>query len=341
MRARPRTAASSTSPSTTAPSSSGTSAVMGPVLGTGPITLKSRASSTAMKPVRSAVRRCLLANEAATPVLFEEGPRQRLQEPRRLHGEQPQALCNSLVPACCTNPEMALIGCPIESLTRAFGKRVAPETALCNRLVRVNLAQLYGRGTPLRRPGSLATGASSLKEHQVRRLGPNAYGELLRPGRVADCYLAILLDQPLADIAPEPGGVLVVAPAALLGEQVPQPDGQVLYDLLTGHPDRAPRDLLFLADLTAELRAWPQQRWTDLGVSPEVALLAVVDCWRAGQVKGLEVGGVGVDEARALGRPQMTYVREQLRGRLASEISRQYLRWLHPTSRRRPGESFL
>jgi len=175
----------------------------------------------------------------------------------------------------------------------------------------------------------------------VRRLGPNAYGELLRPGRVADCYLAILLDQPLADIAPEPGGVLVVAPAALLGEQVPQPDGQVLYDLLTGHPDRAPRDLLFLADLTAELRAWPQQRWTDLGVSPEVALLAVVDCWRAGQVKGLEVGGVGVDEARALGRPQMTYVREQLRGRLASEISRQYLRWLHPSSRRRPGERFL
>jgi len=61
---------------------------------------------------------------------------------------------------------------------------------------------------------------SSVKEHQVRRLGPNAYGEHLRPGRVADCYLAILLDQPLAEIAPEPGRVLVVAPAALLGEQV-------------------------------------------------------------------------------------------------------------------------
>ncbi|HEY3035943.1 MAG TPA: hypothetical protein VGJ54_14965, partial [Streptosporangiaceae bacterium] len=67
---------------------------------------------------------------------------------------------------------------------------------------------------------------------------------------------------------------------------------------------------------------------------------AVVDRWRAGQVKGLELGGVTVEEARALGRPAMAYVREQLRNRLAREISRQYLRWLHPTSRRRPGDTF-
>jgi hypothetical protein len=72
----------------------------------------------------------------------------------------------------------------------------------------------------------------------VRRLGPNAFGEQLQPGRVTDCYLGILLDQPLAEIAPEPGRVLVVAPAALLHSQIPQPHGQVLYDLLTGHPDR-------------------------------------------------------------------------------------------------------
>jgi hypothetical protein len=52
-------------------------------------------------------------------------------------------------------------------------------------------------------------------------LGPNAYGEYLQPGRVADCYLGILLDQPLAEIAPEPGRVLVVAPAALLHREVP------------------------------------------------------------------------------------------------------------------------
>ncbi len=173
------------------------------------------------------------------------------------------------------------------------------------------------------------------------RLGPNAFGEQLQPGRVADCYLGILLGQPLAEIAPEPGSVLVVAPAALLYEQIPQPEGQVLYDLVTGHPDRTPRELVFLADLTTELRAWPKQTWIAVGVSPEVALLAVVDCWRAGQVKGLEVGGVRAEEARALGRPAMTYVREQLRARLAREISRHYLRWLHPTSRRRPGERFL
>jgi hypothetical protein len=175
----------------------------------------------------------------------------------------------------------------------------------------------------------------------VQRLGPNAHGEQLQPGRVADCYLGILLDQPLAEIAPEPGRVLVVAPAALLDEEIPQPDGQVLYDLVTGHPDRTRRDLMFLADLTTELRAWPQQTWTALEVSPEAALLAVVDRWRAGHVKGLEFGGVSAEEARALARPTMTYVREQLRARISQQISRQYLRWLHPTSGRLPGESFL
>jgi hypothetical protein len=175
----------------------------------------------------------------------------------------------------------------------------------------------------------------------VRRLGPNAYGEQLQPGLVADCHLGILLEQPLAEIAPEPGRVLVVAPAALLHEQVPQPDGQVLYELVTGHPDRAPRELVFLADLTVELRAWPKQTWAAVGISPEAALLAVVDRWRAGHVKGLELGGVSAEEARALGRPAMGYLREQLRQRLAREISRRYLRWLHPTSRRRPGERFL
>jgi hypothetical protein len=50
---------------------------------------------------------------------------------------------------------------------------------------------------------------------------------------------------------------------------------------------------------------------------------------------------VSAEEARALGRPPMGYVREELRERLAGEISRRYLRWLHPTSRRRSDESFL
>jgi hypothetical protein len=112
-------------------------------------------------------------------------------------------------------------------------------------------------------------------------------------------YLGILLDQPLAEIAPEPGRVLVVTPAALLHEQIPQPHGQVLYDLVTGHPDRAPRELVFLAELTVELRAWPRQTWTAVGVSPEAALLAVVDRWRAGHVRGVELGGVSAEGARA------------------------------------------
>jgi len=107
--------------------------------------------------------------------------------------------------------------------------------------------------------------------------------------------------------------VLVVAPAALLAEEIPQPDGQVLYDLLTGHPDRTSRELVFLADLTAELRAWPQQTWTTVGISPEATLPAVVDRWRAGQVKGLELGGLSAEEARALARPAITHLREQLR----------------------------
>jgi hypothetical protein len=44
--------------------------------------------------------------------------------------------------------------------------------------------------------------------------------------------------------------VLVVAPAALLHPVVPQPDGAVLYELLTGHPDRQPQDLVFMVDLS-------------------------------------------------------------------------------------------
>jgi hypothetical protein len=66
----------------------------------------------------------------------------------------------------------------------------------------------------------------------VAQLGANAHGEVLEPGRVPDCYLGLRLDP--ADDA-EAAGVLVVAPASLLHPAVPQPDGTVLYELLTGH----------------------------------------------------------------------------------------------------------
>jgi hypothetical protein len=42
---------------------------------------------------------------------------------------------------------------------------------------------------------------------------------------------------------------------------VAQPDGTLLYELLTGHPDRAAHELVFVADLAVELRAWPTDIW--------------------------------------------------------------------------------
>jgi hypothetical protein len=69
---------------------------------------------------------------------------------------------------------------------------------------------------------------------------------------VPDCCLGLLLDPVDGTKA---AGALVVTPAALLHPGVPQPDATMLYALLTGHPDRQPQDLGFLADLTLELRA--------------------------------------------------------------------------------------
>jgi hypothetical protein len=88
----------------------------------------------------------------------------------------------------------------------------------------------------------------------VGLLGPNADGELLEPGRVPDCSLGLLLFAGDRNQAP---GVLVVSPAGLLHPAVPRPDGTLLYELVTGHPDRQPGELVFQADLTVELRAWP------------------------------------------------------------------------------------
>jgi hypothetical protein len=122
---------------------------------------------------------------------------------------------------------------------------------------------------------------------------------------------------------------------------VPQPDGTVLYTLLTGHADRQPQDLVFLADLTVELRAWPHDTWSSLGVDPQAAASAILAAWQSGRIKGLRFGGLTAEEALALERPAMTYVREQLRQRLAGQLGRAYWRWLHPSSGRRPGDCFL
>ena len=171
----------------------------------------------------------------------------------------------------------------------------------------------------------------------MAQLGRNADGEVLVPGRVPDCYLGLLFDPGDRKDA----GVLVVAPATLLHPVVPPPDGTVLYELLTGHADRVSHELVFLPDLTCELRAWPSGTWAALGVDPQAATGAVIAAWRGGQVKGLQLGGLTSEEALALERPVMTYVREQLRERLARQVGRAWRRWLHPTSGRQPGDRFL
>jgi hypothetical protein len=153
----------------------------------------------------------------------------------------------------------------------------------------------------------------------VSELGANALGEVLVPGRVPDCYLGLRLN-PAGGT--EAAGVLIVGPAVLLDPAVPQPDGTVLYELLTGHPDRAPHRLLFLADLAVELRAWPADTWSKVGVDPQTVAAAMVAGWQRGDLPGLGLGGLTAQEALALERPAMTYVRAQLGDRLQRQLAR-------------------
>jgi hypothetical protein len=174
----------------------------------------------------------------------------------------------------------------------------------------------------------------------VEQLGTNAHGEALEAGRIPDCYLGLLLPPPGAG-EPEAGTVLLVAPAALLHPGVPQPAGSLVYELLTGHPERESGELVFVADLTGELRAWPTDTWAKVGVDPNQLAQAIIGCWRDGEVTGLQVDDLSFEEAHSLTRPAMTYVRGQLRGRLTARLARVHRRWLHPTSGRRPGDRFL
>jgi hypothetical protein len=190
------------------------------------------------------------------------------------------------------------------------------------------------------RPGSLVpTHPPAAGAGLWAQLGANAHGEVLVPGRVPDCYLGLLLDTTNHDT--QAVGVLVVAAAVLLHPQVPQPDGTVLYELVTGHPDRAAHELVFLTDLAVQLRAWPSGTWARLGLDPQAAAGASIAAWRGGHLKGLRLAGLTAEEALALERPAMTYGREQLRERLARQLWRAWRRWLHPSSGRRSGDRFL
>jgi len=161
----------------------------------------------------------------------------------------------------------------------------------------------------------------------VAQLGANAHGEVLEPGRVPDCYLGLRpRPGPPRTGGQCPGGGADRAAAS----GWPQPDGTVLYELVTGHRDRAAGELVFLPDLTVELRAWPHDTWTTLGIDPQTAVGGVIAAWRGGHVKGLQLGGLSAEEAMALGRPAMSYVREQLRQRFARQVQRAWWRWLHP-----------
>jgi hypothetical protein len=119
------------------------------------------------------------------------------------------------------------------------------------------------------------------------------------------------------------------------------PDGTVLFELLTGHPDRTPGQLVFLADLTVELRAWPTDTWAKVGVDPQAAADAVVAGWHGEQIEGLRLDGLTAEEALSLQRPAMTYLRTQLADRLDRRIARAQRRWRASASRRRPEDRFM
>jgi hypothetical protein len=67
----------------------------------------------------------------------------------------------------------------------------------------------------------------------------------------------------------------------------------------------------------------------------------VVAGWQRGDLLGLLLGGLTAEEALALERPAMTYVRAQLGDRLYRQLARANRRWRHPSSGRRPGDRFL
>jgi hypothetical protein len=72
--------------------------------------------------------------------------------------------------------------------------------------------------------------------------------------------------------------------------------------------------------------------WSKVAVDPQAAAGAVVAGWQRGDLPGLRLGELTAEEALALERPAMTYVRAQLGDRLQRQLARAYRRWLHPTS---------
>jgi hypothetical protein len=166
-------------------------------------------------------------------------------------------------------------------------------------------------------PGSLIPRASIVKKAGGREWTSSVRTRSERswsPAGCPDCYLGLLLPPGPAG-EPEAGTVLLVAPAVLLHPRVPQPAGSLVYALLTGHPKRDAGELVFVAGLACELRAWPQGTWTKVDVDPDQVAQAMIGCWRDGEATGLQLDDLSFEEAHSLTRPAMIHVCGQLRGR--------------------------
>jgi hypothetical protein len=162
----------------------------------------------------------------------------------------------------------------------------------------------------------------------VRGLGPNAHGEHLDPGRVADCTSPSLPAE-----HDGPGRVLVVAPRGLLHPAAAQPASSLLDELATGHRTSwsSPPSCARLAPATAALLT------TQL--APVAA--AVVGCWQQGDLLGFALPVEPGEDPRALVRPAMTLARAVLRARLGRLVARARCRWRHPSSGHHADEPFL
>ncbi len=167
----------------------------------------------------------------------------------------------------------------------------------------------------------------------MAQLGRNADGEVLVPDRVPDCYLGLRLD-------PDDGGaagVLVVARRAAASRR-PTAGQALLYELVTGHPDRAAHELVFVAILTRELRAWPQDTWAKVDIDANQSPKRSSAAGRPAKSPGCR-STTSASRRPARSPAATTYVRGQLRGRLTARLARIHRRWLHPTQRpptRRP-----
>jgi hypothetical protein len=140
------------------------------------------------------------------------------------------------------------------------------------------------------------------------------------PGRVPDCYLGLLLDPPDHDT--QAAGVLVVAPAVLLHPHVPQPDGTVLSELVTGHPNRPAHELVFSPTSRSSCAPGPPAPGRGSASTRRQPPAPIIAAWRAATSRADTRGGLTVEEALALERPAMTSMRASSASGLPARLAR-------------------